>query len=199
MVVTDDEELMGNVPLLGTPKTVAALRTPQASSVMLCLVVLSPESWTAGQPGGCQGPDFEQSCFSAKAVRGSVLKTAVTQPDTGTDTTENLGVVRDKYLNPCVRVQLPVGWSCTLWKAQTWTQLKLRALPPPTQNPASVAGSTSISQPTSWANLFYDSKLSSSSSVASVETKYPLLPHFPWSLKNRLKSRKGFFQFQRIL
>ncbi|KAF6079878.1 ubiquitin specific peptidase 10 [Phyllostomus discolor] len=176
-VGTEDVELTGDMPLLGTPRTCSS---PQDSMDFVSDDVpggSSPQALdsnvrTAGQPEGCQGPDFEQSCFPAEAGRDSLLRTAVAHPYVGTDTTENLGVANGQILESLCEGSAANGVEPHTVESTDSDPAKAESTSPPADAPASVAGPTPVSQPKSWASLFHDSKPSSSSPVASVETKY---------------------------
>lgn len=144
---------MGDTPLLGTPRTVAVLRSPQTSSVMLCLVVLSPKPWI--EMLGLQG--------SLRAARGltfnspASLQTAVAHYYVGTAATQNLGVAKGQILE-------------LLSGRHDSDPAKSENASRPADAPASVVGTTPVSQSKLWASLFYDFKPSSFSPMASVET-----------------------------
>ncbi|XP_036998306.2 ubiquitin carboxyl-terminal hydrolase 10 isoform X2 [Artibeus jamaicensis] len=177
-VGTEDVELMGDMPLLGTPRTCSS---PQDSTDFVSDDVpggcfpraLDSNARTAGQPEGCQGPGFDQSCLPAETGRDSLLRTAVAHPYVGTDTTENLGVANGQILESLCEGSAANGVELHTVESVDSDPTKAESTSPPADAPASVAGSTPVSQPKSWASLFHDSKPSSSSSpVASVETKY---------------------------
>ncbi|XP_066098526.1 ubiquitin carboxyl-terminal hydrolase 10 isoform X1 [Saccopteryx bilineata] len=176
-VGTEDVELMGDMPLLGTPRTCSS---PQDSTDFGSEAVpggsfpgaLDSNGRTAGQPEGYQGPDFDQSCLLAEADGDSLLRTAVAHPYIGTDTTENLGVTNGQILESLGEGSAANGVELHTVESVDLDPAKAESAPPPADASASVAGTTPVSQPKSWASLFHDSKSSSFSPVASVETKY---------------------------
>ena len=102
-------------PQRPTPGLGAALRTPQTLSVMPRLTEAFPEPWTAG-------PGLQSSLRAAPGLtpsRDTLLRTAVAHPPWGLRLLRALELLRAKYLNPWLRAQLPVGWSCTPWRART--------------------------------------------------------------------------------
>lgn len=177
-VGTEDAELMGDVPPSGTPRTCSS---PQDSTDFVSDAVpggsfpgaLDSDTRTAGQPEGCPGADFEQSCLPAEAGRDSLLRTAVAQPYVGTDTTENLGVANGQILESLGEGTAANGVELHTVEGTDSDPAKAESASPLADAPASAAGAAPASQPAkSWASLFHDSKPSSSSPVASVETKY---------------------------
>lgn len=174
-VGTEEAELMGDVPSLGTPRTCGS---PQDSTDFINDAVhggsfpgaLDSNVRTAGQPEGCQGPDFAQSCLPAEADRDSLLRTAVAQPYIGTDTTENLGVANGQILESSGEGSAANGVGLHTVESTDSEPAKAESSSPPVD---ALVGAAPISQPAkSWASLFHDSKPSSSSALASVETKY---------------------------
>lgn len=177
-VGAEDAELGGEGPPLGTPRTCSS---PQDAADFVSDAAhggsfpgaLDSTARTAGQPEGCQGPDLEQSCLPAEAGRDSLLRTAVAQPYVGTDTTENLGVANGQILETSGEGSAANGVELYTVESPDLDPAKAESASPPADALASVAGAASISQPAkSWASLFHDSKPSSSSPLASVETKY---------------------------
>lgn len=177
-VGTEDAELVGEGPPLGTPRTCSS---PQDAADFVSDAAhggsfpgaLDSIARTAGQPEGCQGPDLEQSCLPTEAGRDSLLRTAVAQPYVGTDTTENLGVANGQILETSGEGSAANGVELYTVESPDLDPAKVESASPPADALASVAGAASISQPAkSWASLFHDSKPSSSSPLASVETKY---------------------------
>ena len=186
-------------PRQGPHRLGAALRMPRTLSATPGLLGLSSEPWMAGP--GLQGSRRASPGLTQRPPASLLLRTAVAQPSVGTNTTENLGVTNGQYLNPWVRAQLPTGWSCTLWRVQTRTLprprtphlLRMpwplqRALCPPVSPPSRGPVFFMILSPLPLPRLWFLWKLN-----------IPLPPRLPWSLKSRRKSRKGWFQFQRLL
>ncbi|XP_023392438.1 ubiquitin carboxyl-terminal hydrolase 10 isoform X1 [Pteropus vampyrus] len=177
-VGTEDAELLSDVPLLGIPRTCSS--SPQDSTDFVSDAlhggsfsgVLDSSARTAGQPEGCPGPDFEQSCLPAEAGRDNLLRTAVAQPYVGTDTTENLGVANGQILESSGEGSAANGVELHAVESTDSDPPKAENMSPPADAPAYVAGAAPVSQPKSWASLFHDSKPFSSSPMASVETKY---------------------------
>ncbi|XP_019490742.1 PREDICTED: ubiquitin carboxyl-terminal hydrolase 10 [Hipposideros armiger] len=177
-VGTEDAELVGDVPPLGTPRT---CNSPQDSTDFISDAVhggsfpgaLDSNARTAGQPEGCQGPELEQSCLPAEAGRDSLLRTAVAQPYVGADTTENLGVANGQILESSGEGSAANGVELHTVESTDLDPAKAESVSPPADALTCVAGAAPISQPAkSWASLFHDSKPSSSSPLASMETKY---------------------------
>lgn len=195
-ICTGDVELMGNMPLLGTPRTCSS---PQDSTDFVSGAVpggsfpraLDGNARTAGPPEGCQGPDFEQSCLPAEAERNSLLRTAVAHPYVGTDTTENLGVTNGQILESLSEGSAANGMELHTVESTDSDPAKAESTSPPAEALASVAGTTPVSQPKSWASLFHDSKSSSSSPVASVEIKYSLPATCPLVSEKQAEIKEG--------
>ena len=206
---------MGDVPLSGTPRTCGSPQdaTDFGSDVVPNGSLPEPSSagpglqgqpegclpwgwpWTILPPRrGCQGHPFEDSC-------GSAL---------GWDW---------YYWEPwrCQRTNTWIlGWGHSCQQggvahcaSSDTDPAKGKRTSPPADARASVVGPAPTSWPAkSWTSLFQDSKPSSSYPLPSPlpprlwfpwKLSIPLPPLLPWSLKSRLKSRKGWFQFQRIL
>lgn len=195
-ICTEDVELMGSMPLLGTPRTCSS---PQDSTDFISGAVpggsfpraLDSNARTAGQPEGCQGPDFEQSCLPAEADRDSLLRTAIAHPYVGTDTTENLGVTNGQILESLGEGSTANGMELHTVESTDSDPAKAESTSPPAEALASVVGTTPVSQPKSWASLFHDSKPSSSSPVASVETKYSLPATSPLVSEKQAEIKEG--------
>ncbi|XP_059552623.1 ubiquitin carboxyl-terminal hydrolase 10-like isoform X1 [Myotis daubentonii] len=195
-ICTEDVELMGDMPLLGTPRTCSS---PQDSTDFVSGAVpggsfpraLDSNARTAGPPEGCQGPNFEQSCLPAEADRDSLLRTAVAHPYVGTDTTENLGVTNGQILESLGEGSAANGMELHTVESTDSDPAKAESTSPPAEALASVAGTTPVSQPKSWASLFHDSKSSSSSPVASVETKYSLPATSPLVSEKQAEIKEG--------
>ncbi|EPY76560.1 hypothetical protein CB1_001410010 [Camelus ferus] len=196
----EDAELMGDLPPSGTLRTCGS---PQDSTDFVSDAVpggsfpgaLDSEARTAGQPEGCHGADFEQSCLPAEAGRDALLRTAVAQPYCGTDTTENLGVANGQILESLGEGTAANGVELHTVESTDSDPTKAESTSPPADTLTSAVGTTPTSQPAkSWASLFHDSKPSSSSSspVASMETKYspptmsPLVPEKQAEIKEGL-------------
>ncbi|KAK1330393.1 LOW QUALITY PROTEIN: hypothetical protein QTO34_010582, partial [Cnephaeus nilssonii] len=193
-ICTEDVELMGSMPLLGTPRTCSS---PQDSTDFVSGAVpggsfpraLESDARTAGQPEGCQGPDFEQSCLPAEADRDSLLRTAVAHPYVGLILLKTLVLLMDKYLNPWGSAAN--GMELYTVESMDSDPAKAESTSPPAEALASVVGTTPVSQPKSWASLFHDSKPSSSSPVASVETKYSLPATSPLVSEKQAEIKEG--------
>ncbi|CAK6436846.1 unnamed protein product [Pipistrellus nathusii] len=193
---TEDVELMSSMPLLRTPRTCSS---PQDSTDFVSGAVpggsfpraLDSDARTEGQPEGCQGPDFEQSCLPAEADRDSLLRTAVAHPYVGTDTTENLGVTNGQILESLGEGSAANGMELHTVESTDSDPAKAESTSPPTEALASVVGTTPVSQPKSWASLFHDSQPSSSSPVASVETKYSLPATSPLVSEKQAEIKEG--------
>ncbi|XP_027629246.1 ubiquitin carboxyl-terminal hydrolase 10 [Tupaia chinensis] len=177
-VGTDDAEFVGDVPSSVTPRT---CNSPQNSTDFVRDTVpdgpfpgaLDSVARTAGQPGGCHGTGFGHSCLPAEMGRGSLLRTAVAQPYVGTDTTENLGVANGQILESSGEGTAANGVELHTLESTDSDPRKAGSASPPADSAASAAGASPGSQPAkSWASLFHDSKPTSSSPVAYVETKY---------------------------
>lgn len=150
---------------------------------------LGGDARTAGLPEGCRETDFEQPCLPTD----NPLRTAVTQPNAGADTTENLAVANGKILESLGEdtaaangVELHTDESADLDPAKPESQS------PPAESALSVSGAIPISQPAkSWASLFHDSKPSSSSPMAYVETKCsPPVPS-PLASEKQMEVKEG--------
>ena len=178
-VGAEDADLMGDVPMAGTPRTWGS---PQDATDFVSDAgpagafpgALDSGARTAGQPEVCPGADSEASCLPAEAGRDTLLRTAVAQPSVGTDTTENLGVTNGQILESLGEGTAANGVELHTVESSDSDPTKAESASPPADAPASTAGTVPASQPAkSWASLFHDSKPSSSSSpVVSVETKY---------------------------
>ncbi|XP_006888932.1 PREDICTED: ubiquitin carboxyl-terminal hydrolase 10 [Elephantulus edwardii] len=187
----EDTEFLGDVPPLVTPRT---CNSPEDSLDFVGGSLpdgpfpraLDSHARTAGQPELCL-PAFEQACLPVEAARDSLARTAVAQPCVGLDTTENLGVANGQVLEPSGADPAANGM-----ELHTVESTDSEPAQPPTDPSALVAGSAPPSQPTkSWASLFHDSKASSSSPMAYVETKYsPPVTSSPASEK-QVEVREG--------
>ncbi|KAM4800918.1 ubiquitin carboxyl-terminal hydrolase 10 isoform X1 [Urocitellus parryii] len=172
-VGAEDTGFLGDVLPPVTPRTCGS---PQNSMDFISDTVpdgpfpgaLDGEARTAGQPKGCHGTDFEQPCLPA----GSLLRTAVAPPYSGTDTTENLGVANGQILESSGEGTAANGVELHTVESIDLDPVKPESVSPPADSTVSAPGTIPISQPAkSWASLFHDSKPSSSSPVAYVETK----------------------------
>ncbi|VCW70899.1 unnamed protein product, partial [Gulo gulo] len=195
-VGSEDAEFVGDVPLSGTPRT---CDSPQDSTDFVSDAVpggpfpgaLDGDARTAGQPEGCHGADLEQSCLSAEAGRDSLLRTAVAQPYMGTHTTENLGVANGQILESSGEVSAANGVELHTVESMDSDPTKAESASPAADAPASAVGTAPASQPKSWASLFHDSKPSSSSPVASVETKYSPPATSPLVSEKQIEVKEG--------
>ncbi|KAM6222953.1 ubiquitin carboxyl-terminal hydrolase 10 [Rhynchocyon petersi] len=177
-VSAEDAEFVGDVPPLVTPRTCSS---PEDS---LDFVggslpdgpfpgVLDSHARTAGQPELCHLTDFEQDCQPAEADRDGLGRTAVAQSCTGLDTTENLGVANGQILESLGEDSAANGVELPVVESADSEPMQPQSTSTPADPSASVASAAPASQPAkSWASLFHDSKPSSSSPVAYVETKY---------------------------
>lgn len=195
-VGSEDVELAGAAPPSGTPRTCGS---PQGSTDFVSNAVsggpfpgaLDGDARTAGQPGSCHGADLEQSCLPAEAGRDSLLRTAVAQPYTGTHTTENLAVANGQILESSGEGSAANGVELHTVESPDSDAAKAESAAPAADAPASVAGTAPASQPKSWASLFHDSKPSSSSPVASVETKYSPPATSPLVSEKQVEVKEG--------
>uniref|UniRef100_A0A2I3SSD3 Ubiquitin carboxyl-terminal hydrolase n=1 Tax=Pan troglodytes TaxID=9598 RepID=A0A2I3SSD3_PANTR len=176
-VSAEDAEFMGDMPPSVTPRT---CNSPQNSTDSVSDIVpdspfpgaLGSDTRTAGQPEGGPGADFGQSCFLAEAGRDTLSRTAGAQPCVGTDTTENLGVANGQILESSGEGTATNGVELHTTESIDLDPTKPESASPPADGTGSASGILPVSQPKSWASLFHDSKPSSSSPVAYVETKY---------------------------
>ncbi|XP_051057540.1 ubiquitin carboxyl-terminal hydrolase 10 isoform X2 [Phodopus roborovskii] len=172
-VGVEDAEFMVNMLPSVTPRTCDSPQNPM--DFISDPVPDSPfprtlggDARTAGLLEGCGGTDFEQPCLPAD----SLLRTAVTQPYVGTDTTENLAVANGKILESLGEDTAANGVELHTEESTDLGPAKPESQSPPADNVLSASGAIPISQPVkSWASLFHDSKPSSSSPMAYVETK----------------------------
>uniref|UniRef100_A0A8C6RKM7 Ubiquitin carboxyl-terminal hydrolase 10 n=1 Tax=Nannospalax galili TaxID=1026970 RepID=A0A8C6RKM7_NANGA len=189
----DDAEFMADALPSGPPRT---CNGPQNSVDCIGDTVpdasfpraLDGDARTAGLPEGCQGTDFEHPCLP----EDSPLRTAVTQPYPGADTTENLAVANGKILEPLGEDTAANGVEPYTAENIDSDPAKPESQSPPAESTASVSGAIPISQPTkSWASLFHDSKPSSSSPMAYVETKCsPPVPS-PLASEKQVEVKEG--------
>lgn len=149
---------------------------------------LGSDSRTAGLLEGCHGTDFEQPCLPAD----SLLRTAVTQPYVGTDTTETLAVANGKILESLGEDTAANGVELHTEESPDLDPAKSESQSPPADSALSASGAIPISQPAkSWASLFHDSKPSSSSPMAYVETKCsPPVPS-PLASEKQVEVKEG--------
>ncbi|XP_011783479.1 PREDICTED: ubiquitin carboxyl-terminal hydrolase 10 [Colobus angolensis palliatus] len=176
-VSAEDAEFMGDMPPSVTPRT---CNSPQNSTDSVSDTVpdspfpgaLGSDTRTAGQPEGSPGADFGQSCFPAEAGRDTLSRTAGAQPCVGTDTTENLGVANGQILESSGEGTATNGVELHTTESIDLDPTKPESASPPADGTGSASGTLPVSQPKSWASLFHDSKPSSSSPMAYVETKY---------------------------
>lgn len=194
-VGSEDVELAGEAPPLGTPRTCGS---PQDCADFGGDAVCggpfpgAPDGHvrTAGPPGGRGGADSEQPCLPAEAARDSLSRTAVAQPHVGAHTTENPAVANGQILEssgegPAANgVELPVdGLDSDPTKAEHTS--------PVADAPASTAGAAPAGPPKSWASLFHDSKPFSSLPVASVETKSSPPVPAPLASEKQVEVKEG--------
>uniref|UniRef100_A0A8C5QHG8 Ubiquitin carboxyl-terminal hydrolase n=1 Tax=Leptobrachium leishanense TaxID=445787 RepID=A0A8C5QHG8_9ANUR len=144
---------------------------------------------TAGQPEECSVTSLEQSCIPSDTGRESPVRTAVVQPFAGNDTTENLGVTNGQTLEAPEDGLTANGVEIHSEVSAPSEQAKQEDASAP-QVVTQVSGSASVNPPAkSWASLFHNSKPSTTSQVAYVETKYappatsPQLPDKPVEVK----------------
>uniref|UniRef100_A0A8C5LB43 Ubiquitin carboxyl-terminal hydrolase n=1 Tax=Jaculus jaculus TaxID=51337 RepID=A0A8C5LB43_JACJA len=162
--------------------TLRTCDSPQNSMNFISDTVPDPldgDARTAGLPEGCHGTDLEQPCLPAD----SLLRTALAQPF-------NLVIANGKILE---------GWRDAANGIELHTvdsvdldPSKSESASPPAESAVSVPGTIPINQPAkSWASLFHDSKPSSSSPMAYVETKCsPPVPS-PLSSEQRVEVKEG--------
>nr|XP_060508730.1 ubiquitin carboxyl-terminal hydrolase 10 [Panthera onca] len=192
----EDVELAGAAPPLGTPRTCGS---PQGSTDFVSDAVsggpfpgaLDGDARTAGQPGSCHGADLEQSCLPAEAGGDGLSRTAVAQPSPGTHTTENLAVANGQILESSGEGSAANGVELHTVESPDSDAAKAESAAPAADAPASAAGAAPASQPKSWASLFHDSKPSSSSPVASVETKYSPPATSPLVSEKQVEVKEG--------
>lgn len=143
---------------------------------------------TAGLHEGCHDTDFEQPCLPAD----SLLRTAGTQPSAGTDTTENIAVTNGKILESSGEDTAANGVELHADEGADLDLAKPESQSPPAESALSASGAIPISQPAkSWASLFHDSKPSSSSPMAYVETKCsPPVPS-PLASEKQMEVKEG--------
>ncbi|XP_051024840.1 ubiquitin carboxyl-terminal hydrolase 10 isoform X4 [Acomys russatus] len=150
--------------------------------------ILGGDDRTAGLPEGCHGTDFEQPCLPAD----SLLRTAVTQPYVGTDTTENLTVANGKILESLSEDTAANGVELHTEESADLDSAKPESQSPPAESVLSASGAIPISQPAkSWASLFHDSKPSSSSPMAYVETKCSPPAPSPLASEKQVEVKEG--------
>ncbi|XP_042636669.1 ubiquitin carboxyl-terminal hydrolase 10 [Orycteropus afer afer] len=188
---TEDAEFMGDVPPLVTPRT---CNSPESSLDFISDSLpegpfpggLEGHARTAGQSALCHLTSLEQACLPAEAGRDSLVRTAGAQPYLGTDTTENLGVANGQILessgeDPAANgVGVHVVGSTDSEPARPQSASPCADPAAPTSQPAK-----------SWASLFHDSKPSSSSPVAYVETKCPPPATSPVGSEKQVEVREG--------
>ncbi|XP_004377790.1 ubiquitin carboxyl-terminal hydrolase 10 isoform X1 [Trichechus manatus latirostris] len=195
-VSTEDAEFMGDMPPSAAPRT---CNSPENSLDFVSDSLpdrpfpraLDSHARTAGQPELCHLTNFEQACLSADAGGDGLLRTAVAQPYVGTDTTENLGVANGQILESSD--EGPAANGVELHMESTDSEpAQPQSVSPPADLVASAAGSAPTSQPAkSWANLFHDSKPSSSSPMAYVETKYSPPATSPLVSEKQVEVKEG--------
>ncbi|XP_049719922.1 ubiquitin carboxyl-terminal hydrolase 10 isoform X2 [Loxodonta africana] len=196
-VSTEDVEFMGDVPPSVTPRT---CNSPENSLDFVSDSLpdgpfpraLDSHSRTAGQPELCHLSDFEQACLPAEAGRDGLLRTAVAQSYVGTDTTENLGVTNGQILESSDEGPAANGVELHMVESTDSEPAQPQSASPPADLVASAAGSAPTSQPAkSWASLFRDSKPSSSSPMAYVETKYSPPATSPLVSEKQVEVKEG--------
>nr|XP_044991887.1 ubiquitin carboxyl-terminal hydrolase 10 isoform X2 [Jaculus jaculus] len=189
----EDAEFIADVLPSVTPRT---CDSPQNSMNFISDAVpdspfsraLDGDARTAGLPEGCHGTDLEQPCLPAD----SLLRTALAQPFAGTDTTENLVIANGKILESLGEGTAANGIELHTVDSVDLDPSKSESSSPPAESAVSVSGAIPISQPAkSWASLFHDSKPSSSSPMAYVETKCsPPVPS-PLASEQRVEVKEG--------
>ncbi|GAB1293724.1 Ubiquitin carboxyl-terminal hydrolase 10 [Apodemus speciosus] len=150
---------------------------------------LGGDARTAGLHEGCRDTDFEQPCLPAD----SLLRTAGMQPSAGTDTTtENIAVTNGKILESSGEDTAANGVELHTGEGADLDLAKPESQSPPAESALSASGAIPISQPAkSWASLFHDSKPSSSSPMAYVETKCsPPVPS-PLASEKQMEVKEG--------
>uniref|UniRef100_H0X0F8 Ubiquitin carboxyl-terminal hydrolase n=1 Tax=Otolemur garnettii TaxID=30611 RepID=H0X0F8_OTOGA len=192
----EDAEFMGDVPPSVTPRT---CDSPQNSTDSVSDSgpdgpfpgALSGDTRTAEQPEGVHGTDFDQSCFPGEAGRDNLLRTAGAQPYVGTSTTENLGVANGQILESSGEGTAANGVELHTMESVDLDPAKPERASPPADGAVSVSGALPVRQPKSWASLFHDSKPSSSSLVAYVETKYSPPTASPLVSEKQVEVKEG--------
>lgn len=149
---------------------------------------LGGDARTAGLCEGCHETDSEQPCLPAD----SLLRTAGTQPYVGTETTENFAVANGKILESPSEDTAANGVELHPNDGADLDPVKPESQSPPAESVLPASGAIPISQPAkSWASLFHDSKPSSSSPMAYVETKCsPPVPS-PLASEKQMEVKEG--------
>ncbi|XP_006860347.1 PREDICTED: ubiquitin carboxyl-terminal hydrolase 10 [Chrysochloris asiatica] len=196
-VSVEDAEFMGDVPSLVTPRTCNSPEDPldfvsDSLSDGPFPQALDSQARTAGQPELYHLADFEQACLPAEATRDSLLRTAVAQPYTAADTTENLGIANGQILESSGEGPSANGVELHTVESMDSEPTQPQNASSPTEPTTSAAGSTPASQPAkSWASLFHDSKPSSSLPMAFVETKYSPPASSPLVSEKQVEVKEG--------
>ncbi|KAM9189930.1 LOW QUALITY PROTEIN: ubiquitin carboxyl-terminal hydrolase 10-like [Dugong dugon] len=194
---TEEAEFMGDMPPSAAPRT---CNSPENSLDFVSDSLpdrpfpraLDSHARTAGQPELCHLTDFEQACLSAEAGGDGLLRTAMAQPYVGTDTTENLGVANGQILESSDEGPAANGVELHTVESTDSEPAQPQSVSPPADLVASAAGSAPTSQPAkSWASLFHDSKPSSSSPMAYVETKYSPPATSPLVSEKQVEVKEG--------
>uniref|UniRef100_A0A2K5MGD8 ubiquitinyl hydrolase 1 n=1 Tax=Cercocebus atys TaxID=9531 RepID=A0A2K5MGD8_CERAT len=171
-VSAEDADFMGDMPPSVTPRT---CNSPQNSTDSVSDTVPDspfPGALSSDTRTGVPGANFGQSCFSTEADRDTLSRTAGAQPCVGTDTTENLGVANGQILESSGEGTPTNGVELHTTESIDLDPTKPESASPPADGTGSTSGTLPVTQPKSWASLFHDSKPSSSSLAAYVETKY---------------------------
>ncbi|XP_030045327.1 ubiquitin carboxyl-terminal hydrolase 10 [Microcaecilia unicolor] len=191
---TDDTEFSGDILVSsGSPRT---CNSPENSvdfiNEALCVSVSNAldNNRTAGQPEICSVTNCEQSYIPSESGRDSPIRTAVVQPYTGTDTTENLGVSNGQTFETPGEGTGTNGVELHAEDSMDPEQPKQGDSLPAAE--AAVSGLLSVNQPAkSWASLFHNSKPSASTPVACVETKYTLPATSPLVPEKQVEAKEG--------
>lgn len=126
---------------------------------------------TAEQPETCGLTHLEIYCSPVENVRDSTLRTAVDQPCTNSESTENCEVINGQMLDTSVDYFVDSDVGLLTEESADSEQIKPEDAPPVASTTASNSLTPSAAQPAkSWASLFHTSK-SSSGPVAYVESK----------------------------
>ncbi|XP_063294840.1 ubiquitin carboxyl-terminal hydrolase 10 isoform X1 [Pelobates fuscus] len=146
---------------------------------------------TAGQPEECSVTSLEQSCILSDDERETSVRTAVVQPFAGSDTTENLGVSNGQTLEAPEEGLTSNG-------VELHSEVSAPSEPAKQEDTSAplavtqVSGSASVNPPAkSWASLFHNSKPSSTTRVAYVETKYAPPATSPQAPEKQVEVKEG--------
>ncbi|KAE8608701.1 hypothetical protein XENTR_v10011576 [Xenopus tropicalis] len=196
-ISTDDPDLAEDIPISTTsprtcnsPDNFVDLNNEALSNDASMHNALD-NARTAGQPEECSVTSSEQSCIPSDNGRESPVRTAVVQPFAGTDTTENLGVTNGQTLESSEEGTASNG----VVLLPEVSSLSEEAKPEETSTAQAVVhlpGSASANPPAkSWASLFHNSKPSSTTQVAYVETKNATPVTSPQVTEKQVEIKEG--------